>query len=240
MRIEIVTDAAAVAARAADIICGAVRAKPGAVLGLPTGATPVAAYAEIARRVAAGEADLSRATVFAIDEFAGCTAETPGTNAVFFRDVVRFPLRAVRCPDPGAGDPDAHIRSFAGEVRAAGGFDLCVLGIGETGHVAFNEPGAARDSRARCVTLTETSRRAHAANFGAIDRVPLRGMTLGIADLLEARALLVLAQGAHKAAIVHAAIDGPETPDVPASWLRGHADVTWLLDAAAASGLARR
>ncbi len=240
MHVEIVADGSAVAARAADIICGAVRATPAAVLGLPTGGTPVATYAEIARRVAADEADLSRATAFAIDEFAGCTAETPGTNAAFLRDFVRFPLRALRCPDPAAADPDAYIRAFADEVRAAGGFDLCVLGIGETGHVAFNEPGAARDSRARTVALTETSRQAHAANFGTIDRVPLRGMTLGIADLMEARALLVLAQGAHKSAIVHAAIDGPPTPDVPASWLRDQVDVTWLLDTAAASELARR
>lgn len=240
MHIEIVADAPAVAARAADIICAAVRANPRAVLGLPTGGTPIATYAEIARRVAAGEADLSHATAFAIDEFAGGTVATPGTNAEFLRRFVRFPLRALHCPDPAAADPEARIRAFAAQLRAAGGCDLCVLGIGETGHVAFNEPGSARDSRARVVTLTETSRQAHAANFGAIDRVPARGMTLGMADLAESRALLVLAHGTHKAAIVRAAIDGPATPEVPASLLRDHPDLTWLLDRAAAAALARR
>jgi len=238
MSIEIVADAPAVATRAADIICASVRANPRAVLGLPTGGTPIAAYTEIARRVAAGDADLSRATVFAVDEFASATAATPGTNADFFRRFVTFPLGALHCPDPAAADPDAHIRAFAAQLRAAGGCDLCVLGIGENGHVAFNEPGSARDSRARAVALTETSRQAHAANFGAIDRVPARGMTLGIADLAESRSLLVLAHGAHKAAIVRAAIDGPATPEVPASLLRDHPHLTWLLDRAAAADLA--
>ena len=239
MRVEILTDARAVAMRGADIICATGAGEPDAVLGLPTGGTPIAAYAEIERRVSSGVADLSHATAFAIDEFAGCASETPGTNAAFFRSFVRFPLRGLHCPHADALDPDSHIRAFADMIAGAGGFDLCVLGVGQTGHVAFNEPGAARDSRARTVTLTEISREAHAGAFGAIDLVPRRGMTLGIADLMEARELLVLAQGARKAGIVAAAIDGPVTSDIPASWLREHADVTWVLDVAAASQLSR-
>jgi glucosamine-6-phosphate deaminase len=237
MRIEVRADAAAVAAGAADAICEAVRARPAARIGLPTGGTPISTYRELARREARGESDFAQAVVYAVDEFAGATRDTPGTNSVFYRQHVRIHLRALHCPDPAAPDPEAHIRAFADAMRRDGGLDLCVLGIGANGHIAFNEPGAALDSRARVVTLDDVSRRAHAATFGSLDRVPARGMTLGVADLLEARAVLVLAQGEHKAAIVRAAIEGEQTAAVPASWLQPHLNITWLLDESAASSL---
>ncbi len=240
MKIEVLPDAAALAQRAADAICAAVGAKPSAVLGLPTGATPIEAYAELTRRAAAGEADFSRATAFAVDEFAAASRDAPGTNAAFFARHLRLPLAALRVPRADAPDPDAEIRAFADEVRRAGGMDLCVLGIGVNGHIAFNEPDSARASRARAVELRAESRAAHAAAFGSLDAVPRIGMTLGIADILEARAILVLASGARKAAIVARAVEGDACADVPASWLREHPGVTWMLDEAAASGLTRR
>jgi glucosamine-6-phosphate deaminase len=240
MRIETIADGATLAARAADLICDAVRAKPAALLGLPTGNTPLRAYGELGRRVSAGVADFSRASLYAIDEFAGAPAATPGTNSAFYARHLNIRQRALYCPDPSAPDPDSEIRAFAGAVRQAGGFDLCVLGVGVNGHIAFNEPGSSRDSRARVVDLTLASREAHAAAFGSLDAVPACGMTLGVADLLEARRIVALAAGASKAAIVQAAVEGAQTADVPASWLQSHADVTWLLDEAAAAGLRTR
>ena len=237
MRVQIEPDELAVAARAADAICDVVRASPSTTLGLPTGATPVRTYAELERRVAAGDADLSRASAFAVDEFVAPVREAPGTNAAFFARHLRIRFHELRCPDAAATDPDAEIRAFAGAIRHLGGLDLCVLGIGVNGHIAFNEPGAAADSRARSVALTAESRAAHAEAFGSLDRVPSTGMTLGIADLLESRRILLIAQGYAKSAIVRVAVQGPESADVPASWLRRHADVTWLLDAAAAAQL---
>jgi glucosamine-6-phosphate deaminase len=237
MRILIERDERAVATRAADIICEVVRAKPDALLGLPTGASPICAYAELARRVDDGDAGFSQATAFAVDEFATTARDAPGTNANFYARYLRVRFRQLRCPDASAADPAAEIRAFAREIRRAGGLDLCVLGVGTNGHVAFNEPGSPADAPARAVTLTATSRAAHAESFGSLGRVPSTGMTLGVADLLESRRILVLAQGHAKAAIVHAAIQGPEGPAVPATWLRRHPDVTWLLDAAAASQL---
>ena len=237
MRIEIVANEAALAVRAADLICDAIRAKPAAMLGLPTGTTPVLTYAELRRRVAAGEADFSRAAIYAIDEFSGAAPAAPGTNCAFYARHVRFGQRSLRCPDASAPDPEAQIRAFVDAIRHAGGFDLCVLGIGVNGHIAFNEPGSVRISRARVVNLTTASREAHAAAFGSLAAVPVRGMTLGVADLLEARSIVVLAAGARKATIVRDAIQGGETPDVPASWLQSHADATWLLDETAASEL---
>jgi glucosamine-6-phosphate deaminase len=239
MRIEIVPDDATLANGAADALCDAVRRKPDAALGLPTGNTPILTYRELQRRQDAGEASFARATAWAIDEFADATRATPGTNSVFYREHLRITLRALHVPNPGAVEPEAHIRAFAAALRKAGGLDLCVLGIGRNGHVAFNEPGSPVDAPARVIDLTPVSRGAHAATFGSLDRVPHRGMTLGMADILESRKILVLAHGTHKATVVAAAIEGPQTADVPASWLQAHDDVTWLIDNAAASALTR-
>jgi glucosamine-6-phosphate deaminase len=150
------------------------------------------------------------------------------------------PVRALHIPSPSEEDPSEHIEAFAGAVKRLGGFDLCVLGIGTNGHVAFNEPGSARGSRARVVDLAEETRRAHAATFGSLGAVPRRGLTLGIADLMESRALLVLAAGAHKAAPIARALDGAPSERTPASWLAGHPEITWLLDERAASDLSAR
>ena len=177
--------------------------------GLPTGNTPIALYGELQRRVDTGELDVSRVVGFAIDEFAGVPRSTPGTNSVFYRAHLRLPLRALHIPNPDAREPEVHIAAFADALRRAGGFDLCVLGIGRNGHIAFNEPGSERTSRARVVALTHISREAHAAAFGGLERVPERGLTLGVAELMESRAILVLATGPAKAAIVHAALEEP-------------------------------
>lgn len=305
MRIEVVADGAALAARAADAICGAARAKPEAHIGLPTGNTPIATYEELARRAASGVCDVRAATAWAVDEFAlapagqgkpaaptspnrkrsrprgpipihvtypegtlipddlttkeyeelvaaddaartgvvidlGTAKGVPGTNAAFYRDRLRMPFHQLRVPDAAATDPASEVAAFAATLQAAGGLDLCVLGIGLNGHIAFNEPGAGADSQARMVELTPQSREAHAAAFGGIERVPSRGMTLGIADILASAAILVLAQGAAKADIVRAAIEGPQAADVPASWLQRHDYTTWLLDDAAAARLTDR
>ncbi|MEX2246527.1 MAG: glucosamine-6-phosphate deaminase [Dehalococcoidia bacterium] len=237
MRVVTVRDAGEVASRAAGIIAGVVRGKPAVRLGLPTGATPIGAYAELARLAADGGADFSRATGYAIDEFVCGEGEGPGTNAAYYRQHLRLPLGGLHAPDASAADPEAHIRAYAEGVREGGGLDLCVLGVGVNGHIAFNEPGAERDARARVVELTETTRTAHAAAFGGIERVPRRGMTLGVAEILEARALLVLATGGQKAGAVRRAVEEEPSAETPASWLRGHADVTWLIDEAAAAGL---
>ena len=236
MHIDVVRDEGALAIAAADVICDFLRAKPDAVLGLPTGKTPMGAYAEIERRVSGGEADFRRAAAYALDEFAGVPWETPGTNSMFFRERLRVPL-PLHLPIPDAPDLDAEIADFVGKVRAAGGFDLCVLGIGTNGHIAFNEPGSSKDSRARIVELTEETRASHEEDFGGIERVPRRGMTLGVADILESRDILVLASGSAKAGIVRRAIEGEMTAEVPASWLQPHNSVRWLLDEAAASKL---
>jgi glucosamine-6-phosphate deaminase len=207
------------------------------ILGLPTGNTPIGTYYELAQHVSDGAADFSNTIVYALDEFVGPERDTPGTNSAFYRQYVRFPVRALHVPNPSAADPAQHIRAFADAVRRAGGFDLCVLGVGANGHIAFNEPGSGRDSTARVVDLDEATREGHAGAFGSLSRVPRQGMTLGVADLLEARQILVLALGEQKAGVVRKAIEGRPSADIPASWLQSHGNVTWLIDRAAAAEL---
>lgn len=235
MKIEVHPDATAVACRSVDVICSALRARPDAWLGLPTGKTPVLTYAELKARTSTASCDMNRTTACAVDEFCA-PSENVGTNAAFYAEHLPF-CGNLRSPSAAAPDPLSEIKRFASAIREHGGLDLCLLGIGVNGHIAFNEPGSPRDSRARVVDLAATTVRAHAEGFGGEDNVPRQGMTLGVADILESKSLLVLATGASKAAIVAAAIQGPVTADVPASWLRGHADVTWMLDQTAAAGL---
>jgi glucosamine-6-phosphate deaminase len=234
VRIETLRDAAAVSTCAADILCAATSLNAACWLGLPTGATPIPLYMELARRSASGGCRLEEVTACAIDEFCA-PAASRGTNAAFYRDHLRFPLGSFRCPDAAAPSPQSEIEMLAGMIRARGGLDLCVLGVGRNGHIAFNEPGSPADASARVVDLAADTRAAHRAAFDG--PVPMRGMTLGVSDLLASQAILVLATGARKAHIVKRAIAGPQTADVPATWLQHHADVTWLLDVAAASSL---
>ena len=237
MRIEILPDPEAVGVRAAAQVCETVRIRPHAWLGLPTGSTPIPVYLELQRLNSAGACDLRGATACAIDEF--CPAGTTGTNAAFYRQHLRFWPGTLRCPDATTTDPDAEIRRFANDIEQHGALDLCLLGVGRNGHIAFNEPRSGKDARARVVDLSEATREAHADGFGGVATVPRKGMTLGVADLMESKRILVLATGTHKAAVVRDAIEAPATADVPASWLRDHPDVTWLLDEAAAALLSK-
>ncbi|HXH26044.1 MAG TPA: glucosamine-6-phosphate deaminase [Vicinamibacterales bacterium] len=239
MRIVIVENPETLAVAAADVVASVVRARPDAILGLPSGETPLGLYRELGRRVDAGDLDLSRVTAFAVDEFYGAPAGAPGTNAAYFAARLTFRLRALHLLRSDAPDPEAECARFAAILRELGPPDLVVLGIGADGHIAFNEPGSPPDSRTRLVALTDETRRAHAEAFGGLERVPRTGLTIGIADILEARRVLLLASGGAKAGILARALRGPETPEVPASALRRHPALTVIADRAAAADLQR-
>jgi glucosamine-6-phosphate deaminase len=235
MVVERCADAADVARRAAEMLR---TVSSVGIVGLPTGATPIALYEELMRDGPARGATGDAMRFVAVDEFVEPRGAVPGTNRAFFAR--HLPGIDVRCPDPAAADPAAEIVGFAQEIRERGGLSLCVLGIGTNGHIAFNEPPSAVDAPARVVELTAESRRAHAGAFGSFDAVPRLGMTLGVADILDAARILVLATGEAKADIVARAIEDEPTAEVPASWLQLHPRVVWMLDGAAASRLRRR
>jgi glucosamine-6-phosphate deaminase len=238
MRCDVTDGPEALARRAADAVCLVVERKRAAVLGLASGATPVGLYAELAARVRAGAADLRGVTAFAVDELHGVPRAHPATNASYFaRHLAGVPLRALHILDSEAVDPAAECARFRRQVEAAGGFDLVVLGIGVNGHIAFNEPATPFDSRAGHVALADSTRRVYAQAFGSFEATPAFGLTLGIADIVCAREVLLLASGGAKAEVVTLALEGPITEDVPASVLRKHAGLTVLLDGAAAARL---
>lgn len=237
MTVRVVEDAAAAGEDAADRIAASGATRPGFVLGVATGSTPRPVWAALAAR----GLDLSSARAFALDEYRRLPAGHPQSyRAVVEREVVApLGLDPSRVRVPGDdGDDDGAPERFERDLAAAGGVDVQVLGIGTNGHIAFNEPGSPLDSRTRIAPLAPSTRHANARFFASLDEVPTHCVTQGIGTILEARRLVLLAFGEAKAAAVAAALEGPVTPDVPASALQLHGDVLVLLDRAAASALA--
>ena len=238
MRCDVAEDPEELARRAAGLVCRAVQGNAGAALGLASGTTPLGLYTELAGLARAGTADLRAVTAFAVDELHGVPRSHPATNASYFAEhLAGVPLRALHVLDSESADPEAECAHFRWLIEAAGGLDLIVLGIGANGHIAFNEPGARFDARAGLVALTETSRRVYARAFGSLEATPAFGLTLGIADIVSAREILLLASGVEKAEIAARALEGPVTEDVPGSILQKHAGLTVLVDRSAASRL---
>lgn len=238
MKVLIKDSREAAGAAGAAVVRGCVQAKPDAVLGFATGSSPLPLYDALADF----GLDFSRVRGFALDEYIGLPPGDPRSyGAVIDSEVVqRLGMRpgSVLLPDVSAADLDAAAREYEQAIRDAGGVDLQILGIGHNGHLAFNEPGAALDSRTRVEELAERTRRANARFFDSPDQVPTRCMTQGIGTILDARQLLLIAHGADKADIIARALQGPVTPDCPASALQLHPRVTVLLDQSAAARLA--
>ncbi len=218
------------------------RHEPDLVLGLPAGRTPVGVYAELTRLSAAGEADFSRATAFALDEFVGIARTHPASFHRFIREHlierVHLPGEHFHALNGEAGDLHAECDRYETAIQRAGGIGLQLLGIGGNGHIGFNEPAAELPARTHRVVLLEGTRRASAALFdGDITRVPREALTMGVGTILKAESVILLASGEGKAASVERMVRGPITPQLPASLLQAHRSVQIYLDRAAASRL---
>lgn len=229
-----------VAEVAAEHVVQLIRAHPEMVLGVATGSSPLPLYAALSRRAAAGEVSFADVTAVALDEYLGLPPEHPET----YRNVLRREVgerlgiqpSQIVVPDGATSDPDAAAAELERSLSHLGGVDLQILGVGTNGHIGFNEPGSALDSRTRPVVLSGRTRAANARFFGGdVTLVPSRAITQGIGTILAARRLLVVATGAAKAGAVAAAIRGPITAECPASSVRLHPDVTIVLDEAAAA-----
>lgn len=224
---------------AARIIAKLLREKPGAVLGLATGSTPLRLY----QKLVAMELDWSRVTTFNLDEYIGLPRKHPQSYHSFmwenlFRHVNIRPEN-VHIPDGNASDIPAFCAAYEESIRAAGGIDIQLLGIGTDGHIGFNEPTSSLASRTRIKTLTPQTRRDNARFFGSEDEVPFHVITMGIGTIMEARANLLLAFGENKAAAVVGMVEGPITAINPASILQLHPVAKVCLDEPAASKLQR-
>ena len=243
MEVIVVATADAACLRAARIVGRLLRAKPDAALALPTGSTPRGIYAELVRQHRDEGLSFARATAFNLDEYVGIPPDHPGSfrramHEALYRHVDLSPDRA-HAPDGQAADLAAACAGYEAAIAAAGGLELALLGLGTDGHIAFNEPTSSFGSRTRLKTLTDETRAANRATFGA-DQVPHHALTIGIATILSARRCLLVAFGAAKAAAVAKMVEGPLAALVPASALQLHPHATVIVDEAAAEGLALR
>jgi len=219
------------------------RIRDGVVLGLATGSSPLPLYREWIRMHRHEGLAFDRVEAFNLDEYRGLAADDSRRYRAFMArelfDPVGVPTVRRHLPDADVPEAeiDAECRRFEGAIAAAGGIELQLLGIGRNGHIGFNEPGAASDSRTRRVRLDAATREDAAADFGGIERVPEEALTMGIGTILEAREIVLLAWGGGKAEAVARALGGEPSPEVPASFLQHHPRVRFLLDGAAASGM---
>ena len=214
--------------------------RPALVLGLATGRTPIRLYHELGTLHAHGQADFSRATTFNLDEFLGIGGEHPGSYRVFMQEHlfsrVNLPPAQIHFLDGAAADADAECERYETAIVAAGGIDLQILGIGTNGHIGFNEPAKALAARTHRVTLRVSTRRSNAALFGGdVERVPAQALSMGMATILHARRIVMIATGKSKAKCVERMVRGPIETRMPASFLQLHRDVELVLDRAAAS-----
>ena len=236
------TDAKEIGVVAADAIGALLDRKPDAVLGLATGSSPLAIYDELAARCDAGLISFRQARGFTLDEYVGLPADHPERyrNVIdtVFVSRVDFAPGAVQGPDGLAADIPAACAAYENAIREAGGVDLQILGIGTDGHIAFNEPGSSLASRTRIKTLTRQTRIDNARFFGGdVESVPTHCLTQGLATIMAARHVILVATGRRKAEAVHHLVEGPVSAMWPATILQHHPHVTVLLDDAAARRL---
>jgi len=241
MKVLILPDTATAVSRVADILAQTLDAGRGCTMGLATGGTMVPLYAEIVARHRAGQLSLAQVTTFNLDEYVGLAPDHPGSYHRYMAEVL-FDHTDIRpghahLPRGDAPDPRAEAMAYEARIAREGGIDLQVLGLGQNGHIAFNEPTSSLGSRTRIKTLTDDTRRANRPNFDREEDMPRYAITMGIATILEARAIVLLATGASKADAVAAMVEGPVSALCPASALQLHPKATIVLDAKAASAL---
>lgn len=215
------------------------------MLGLATGSTPIGVYRELIRMHDDEALDFSDVITFNLDEYYGVGPDDIHSYHRYMWENlfshINIPPANVHIPrgDVARDEIDAECARYEQAIRDAGGIDLQLLGIGKTGHVGFNEPGSGVTSRTRVVTLDTVTRRDAAADFFGEDNVPTEAITMGVATIMEAREIALIATGEHKAGIVRRAVEGEPSPDVAATYLQEHHAATFYVDAAAAADLTR-
>lgn len=240
-RVTVFPDARTAARVVAARLAAALEAKPDLVLGLPTGRTPIALYEELVQLTAARGLDWSGITTFNLDEFVGLPETDPGSYRQFMERHL-FGHLNLR-PEGinflnGMADPAEECRRYEEAIAGAGGIDIQIAGIGTNGHIGFNEPGPELQSRTHRVRLTRETRHSNAELFGGDPgRVPSEALSMGMATILQARAIILLANGHSKARCVARTVKGPLTTELPASFLQLHHEADIILDTAAAAEL---
>jgi len=215
----------------------AIRKNPSIVLGLATGGTPVEVYRFLVDYYQKGEISFEQCTTFNLDEYVGLGPKHEQSYRYFMQqnlfNHIDVPEEKTHVPDGIAQDLKKACQDYEAAIKAAGGIDLQLLGIGENGHIAFNEPGSDARGRTEVVELTENTITANSRFFGSTDDVPRKAVSLGIGTILEAKEIILMATGESKAKAVARALEGEPCGDSPASFLQTTNKVIFVLDLAA-------
>lgn len=225
--------------KAANIISAQIIMKPNCVLGLATGSSPVGTYKQLIEWYQKGDLDFSKVTSINLDEYKGLSPENDQSYRYFMNtnlfNHVNIDKSRTFVPNGLELDSEKVCTAYNEIIRAQGGIDLQLLGLGRNGHIGFNEPGAAFEKETHCVDLTESTIEANKRFFASEEDVPKQAYTMGIKNIMQAKKILVIASGKEKADALYKALYGPITPSVPASILQLHNDVTIIADEPALS-----
>ena len=234
MKIISAKDYQALSRAAANIISAQVILKPSCVLGLATGSSPVGTYQQLIEWYKKGDLDFSQVRTVNLDEYVGLDKDHDQSYAYFMRtnlfDHINIDKANTNVPDGTAADLHAECERYEQVVASMGGVDIQLLGIGNNGHIAFNEPCDEFPEKTHVVDLTQNTIEANARFFQSMDEVPKQAITMGIGTIMKAKKIVLLANGPKKAQTIYDTVYGPITPKVPASILRLHPDVTIFVD----------
>ena len=241
MRIIVCPDYNAMSRQAANVIAAQVIMKPDCVLGLATGSTPVGAYQQLAKWQQQGDVTFKDVRTVNLDEYRGLPRTHDQSYRYFMNtnlfDHIDIDKANTYVPNGMAEDVDAECAAYDERIQEFGGIDLQLLGIGHDGHIGFNEPADHFSCGTNCVELTDMTIDANARFFANRDDVPRQALTMGMQAIMQAKAVLMVVSGADKAEIIRKSFCGPITPEVPASILQLHPNVTLVGDEAALAGL---
>lgn len=239
MRIISVKDYAQMSRAAANIISAQVILKPDCVLGLATGSSPVGAYQQLIKWYQKGDLDFARVTTVNLDEYMGLAPDHPQSYHFFmhdnFFDHIDIDPTHINIPDGTAADMEAECARYDATLRSVGPIDMQLLGLGNNGHIGFNEPSDVFAKGTHVVSLSDSTRKANQRFFPSLDAVPAAAVSMGIFDIIQAKKVLMVASGKAKAQAIKEAFFGPVTPQVPASILQFHQDFTLVADEEALS-----
>ncbi len=244
MQIHVFKTAEQVGQATATLIAAQILRKPDSILGLATGSTPIPTYQALIRMHQNGVLDFSQAASFNLDEYVGIDPSHPCSYHAFMQtelfDHINMNPERIHIPDGNAADIEGSARAYDEAIRAAGGIDVQLLGIGRNGHIGFNEPGDHFVYGCHQVALSGSTIQANTRFFDTQDEVPRYAVSLGIGSIMQARQVLLIATGEEKAEAVRRALEGDVSPVWQASILRTHKNVIFLLDEAAANLLRNR
>lgn len=225
----------------ARLLKNQVKNKVQSVLGLATGSTPIPLYQKFVNLIHAEKVNVQQITTFNLDEYVGVPSSHPGSYAHYIRKHLLEPLHLkedqMNIPNGMTSDVGKECEDYEKKIQKSGPIDLQILGLGQDGHIGFNEPGSSLGSRTRLKSLTEETRKVNGPTFSDLEEVPRHVMTMGIQTIMESQKIALLAFGAKKAEAVKAMVEGPVTAMIPASVLQFHPHVKVFLDEESASKL---